>query len=100
MGNHAGRTSVADALPYDRRRKALDGGRAAQTEEGARARMSAIALDPLIAEAKRRARRRQLIVLAMGVVMLGAVAAYAIAHGGRPSAVPPRVSIPAGATRV
>ena len=62
--------------------------------------MSAIALDPLIAEAKRRARRRHLIALAMGVLMLGAIAAYAIALGGRSSAVTPRVSIPAGATGV
>jgi len=62
--------------------------------------MSAIALEPLIAEAKRRARRRHLIALAMGVVMLGAVAAYSIAHGGGSSAVTPRVSIPAGATGV
>ena len=59
-----------------------------------------VPVDPLIAEAKRRARRRQLIALAMGVVVLGAVAAYAIAHGGRLSAVTPRVSIPAGATGV
>jgi hypothetical protein len=61
--------------------------------------VSTIALDPLIAEAKRRARRRQLIALVMGVVSLGAVAAYVVARGGgRSSVFAPRVSIPAGAT--
>jgi hypothetical protein len=62
--------------------------------------MSAIALDPLIAEAKRRARRRQLIALAIGVVSLGAVATYAAPRGGSWGDVTARVSIPAGATGV
>jgi hypothetical protein len=62
--------------------------------------LSAIALDPLIAEAKRRARRRYLIALAMTVGALGVVAGWSIAHGDRPSSLTPRVSIPARATGV
>src|SRR5438132_1017996 len=73
-----------DTPPDDGRRAPLDSRRSAQAE-GAAARMSSIALDPLFAEAKRRARSSDLIALAMGVVMLGAVAAYAIAYGGRSS---------------
>jgi len=62
--------------------------------------VSAIALDPLIAEAKRRARRRWLLAVAAIAVAGAAIAGYSISHGGRPSAVTPRVSIPAGATGV
>jgi hypothetical protein len=62
--------------------------------------LSAIALDPLIAEAKRRARRRYLIALAMAVGALGVVAGWSIAHSDRLSSLPPSVSIPVRATGV
>jgi hypothetical protein len=56
--------------------------------------VSAITLDPLIVEAKRRARRRHLVALAIAVGVAGAVAIYWSARESRPA----RVSIPAGAT--
>ena len=61
--------------------------------------MSAIALDPLIAEAQHRARRRRIALIALLVAGLGAaVAGLSMVHGGKPSAATSRVSIPAGAT--
>ena len=56
--------------------------------------MGAVALDPLIAEAKRRARKRYLAGLAIALAAAGAVAAYSVARESRPA----RDSIPAGAT--
>jgi hypothetical protein len=61
--------------------------------------MSAIAFDPLIAEAQRRAaRRRRFLLLALALVGVG-VAVYSIAQSRGPgTAATPRFSIPAGAT--
>jgi hypothetical protein len=56
--------------------------------------MSAIALDPLIAEAKRRARRRQWAFVAAALAAAGAVAVYSVPRGSAPA----RTAIPAGAT--
>jgi hypothetical protein len=53
-----------------------------------------VGLDPLIAEAKRRARKRYLALIAMAAVAAGGVAVYSVARESPPL----RFSVPPGAT--
>src|SRR5947209_1062505 len=79
----------------DRRRAALDTVRAAQAG-GSQARVSAIAFDPLIAEAKERARRRRLLALGLVVAAAAIAATFALRSPAPVNSLGVCASVPSG----